>query len=810
MNWFFIKIFARNISRQGMFPLINITGLAVGLMVVLLICAYIFNEYSFDKSFTHHRRIYRANSEFTTPGREEISSFSVGALASAMKEEIPGVEAAVKISVNPLNVTAGNVPFKIEKFCWADEDFFLLFNTPFIYGTPEEIFAQPGKIALSESQSKIFFGDKNPIGEILMVLNKFPLEVRAVYADFPKNSSLHGNQMVAHLMSSPVHGWIHRIGWDEFSSETYCLLAPGVDAAVVEAGIQQLVERNLTNPFYQIRLQPLDKIHLYSKDFSFNGFFIGNLGDIERVQLFSLLATIILLVACINYMNLSTARAQKRSKEIGISKTVGATRKQIIWRLYAETCMLIFLSFGIAFLLASMLLPFFNQILKQDIQPDIFINAKFLLSMLSVYLLTTFIAASYPALYLSGFAPITVIRQAVFTKGSAHAFVRKGLSVVQFSVAAILIVWVIIIQTQMSFVNNKDKGYNASQVVGITLPNTNRSALDALINEYAAQATVSSAAFVAGFPVSGGNGRPLYKTMAELRELQQRIQQGSKDYQANSVQMRVTAASYEAMDLLQFKLIAGRTLPESQPGDNIMNIVLNRKAVEYLETTPEQVIGTELPVWFDQPVYVCGVVEDFHFQSLHEAVTPYGLFSGGEQRFWHILLRVTEGNLSQQMLTYEEIYKKHFPNDVFEAQFPDLIMEKAYEADRQMGFVVIGFSFLAILVACMGVFGLTAFMAEQRTKEIGIRKVLGANVGSIVRLFTDNYLRLLAVSLVIALPIAWWIGSRYLENFAYRISLAWWILALAALIVIVLTLLTVGYQAIKSAMANPVEAIKTE
>ena len=277
-----------------------------------------------------------------------------------------------------------------------------------------------------------------------------------------------------------------------------------------------------------------------------------------------------------------------------------------------------------------------------------------------------------------------------------------------------------------------------------------------------------------------------------------------------NVALFMSKASPEAVDLLQFRLIAGTTLPESKQGDTITNIIINRKAVEYLETTPEEVIGTRLPVQFNQPVYVCGVVEDFHFQTLHKTVTPYGIHNWSGQGFMYLLLKVKEGNLSQQMQTYEEIFKKHFPNDLFEAAFPSFALEEAYKEDRQTGSLVMGFSFLAILVACMGVFGLTAFMAEQRTKEIGIRKVFGASVGSIVRLFTDNYLRLLVLSLLIALPVAWWIGGKYLENFAYRISLSWWMFAAAALIVVVLTLITVGWQAFRAAMANPVKALKSE
>ena len=796
MNWYFIKIFIRSLSRKGMFTWINISGLSVGLAVVLLICSYIFNEFSFDKSFTHHQRIYRVN--LYAPESTQTKTGSPKALAPAAIEELPGMETAVRIFVREENVKVGNIPFKVGKFCWADEDFFHLFNTPILYGAHEGVFSRRGTIAISESQAKVFFGDNDPLGEILLVDGQL-MEVSAVYRDFPANSSFEEYHVIGHYMSAP--SWISQPQWNDTGIETFCLLVPGTDVSVVEAGIQQLAERNTENFSLQIKLQPLSKIHLYSKDFLYNEF-VSNQGDIGRVKIFSLLASIILLVACINYMNLSTARAQKRSKEIGVSKTFGAKRIQIIWRLFAETGMLTFVSFAIAFVLALMALPVFNLISGQNIQPEIFINGEFLLGMALVYLATTSVAASYPVLYLSGFAPVTVIRQAVFTKGSAHSLVRKGLSVVQFSVAVILIGWVLVIQTQMYYANNKDMGYNVQNVIGISLP-WGQSNLDALKNDFLAQASVSEVSFCSGFPFGMGSGRSLFKNLTVMQG------GGGASLRNLPVNIRMSKFAPETIDLLQLKLIAGTTLPK--PNDSIANIIINRKAVEYMETTPEEIIGKRLPSQFgNQPMYVCGVVENFYFPSLFEPVTPWGFHDASNQGFVNLILKVKEGDMSQQIRLYEEIFKKHFPNDLFEAKFPELALAKAYEKVRQTGSIVLSFSILSILIACMGVFGLAAFMAEQRTKEIAIRKVFGASVSSIVRMFTDNYLRQLAVSLVIALPVVWFIGNKYLEDYVDRISISWWIFAAAASIVIVLTLCTVGYQAIKAATENPVKAIKSE
>jgi putative ABC transport system permease protein len=272
----------------------------------------------------------------------------------------------------------------------------------------------------------------------------------------------------------------------------------------------------------------------------------------------------------------------------------------------------------------------------------------------------------------------------------------------------------------------------------------------------------------------------------------------------------MTKIAPETVPLLRLKLIAGTTLPERS--DTVAHVIVNRKAVEYMETTPEEIIGKRLPSQFNktESMYVCGVVEDFHYPSLLEPVTPWGLHDSKNQGFGKLLLKVKEGDMSQQLRLYEEVFKKHYPNDLFEAAFPDLDMEKAYEDARRTGHVVLSFSMLAILIACMGVFGLTAFMAEQRAKEIGIRRIFGASIVSIVRLFTNIYLRLLVLSLLIAVPVILWIGSTYLENFSYRVALSWWMIAAAVLITVALTLLTVGFQAVRAATANPVKTVKSE
>jgi uncharacterized protein YjlB len=336
-----------------MFPLINIAGLTIGLTVVLLICAFIFNEYSFDQSFTHHARTYRVNSYLTTMMAGRTINLTPSPMALAVKEAIPEVEEAVRVFEAQTVVKVDNTPYKVKSFCWADSGFFHIFDMPFVHGSAERALARPGTVAISESQARVMFGGRDPIGEIITAGNNIQLEVSGVYRDLPANVSF-DFQMIGHYLSGPE--WIRTDQWGNLSFETYCMLTPGAKADTVQARMERTVTKAVGEPFFLPRLQPLDRLHLHSKDYMYIP--TDNvLGDVKRVRMFSLLAAIILLVACINYMNLSTARAQKRSKEIGISKTLGAKRRSIITRLYLETGLLTLMAFVLAFALMHLLCP---------------------------------------------------------------------------------------------------------------------------------------------------------------------------------------------------------------------------------------------------------------------------------------------------------------------------------------------------------------------------------------------------------------------------------------------------------------------
>ena len=806
--FYHLKIAIRNLRNNRLFTIVNIVGLAVGLCVVLVICALICDEYSFDKSFKNRSRIYRINSVNIKTNVGTVSGFTPNPFAPAIEEDVPEVEFITRTYFSQAILKLSDIIFKIDKFCWADKDFFRIFDTPFIYGSPETALSEYGSVALSESKAKILFADRNPIGETILIDGINLMTVQAVFKDFPSNSSLADYGVIGQFLSShlPItpkdKNYYH---WGYMGFETFCLLVDGVDSEHAEKQMQQVLEKNTgTDGFFSLQLQSFEKIHLYPV----YGTFIYAPGDINRLKMLSLLAAIILTVACINYMNLSTARAQKRSKEIGINKTLGARRNAIIRRLFAETGMVTLIAFMVAFVFSIFTLPVFNELLGQNISPDIFFNPVFLLGLPAIYLLTVFISASYPALYMSGFAPLSIIRQG-YTKGGRHAIVRKGLSVIQFSVAVTLITYVIIISSQIKYITDRDLGYDANGVIAIPLGVASQHVFTALKNDFASQSSVSAVTLSSAFPLKSGASNIFFKNL----QVRQDMDDGKQPSPDQINKLCISYATPDIVEMLNLKMISGTMYSKDKSEGETTQVVVNRKAVEFLESTPEEIIGRKIYAGGlgGYEAYVTGVVEDFHFRDLRNTIWPYCFQNSLSNRDGvFLLLRVKDGDMSQQLATYETIFKKYFPDDLFEASFPSVSQQISYETDQQTNRMAACFSILAILVACMGVFGLTAFMAEQRTKEIGIRKVLGASVRSLVRLFTDIYLRLLTLSLLIAVPVAWLLGNRYLQDFAYRIDLDWWMFALAASITIILTLFTVCFQAIKSATANPVKSLKAE
>ena len=489
MNLFFLNIMWRSLTKRGVFPIINIAGLSIGLTVVLLISMLIFNELSFDKSFRESRNIYRINSCLTTFMPGETFASTANAVAPVMKEVVPEVLTAIRTIPHSYVARVNEHLIRI-RVIWADSDFFRLFDTPFLHGTPEAVMSRPNAIAISEETVKTLFGTDNPVGETFALDNLHQMEVAAVYKDYPANSSFKNYKMIAPFTHS-YPAWFHEnIQWGGIDFETFCLLATKADTAHVDAQMRKVMaDATEGNSSYYPVLQRLDEIHLHSANY--RGGYTSAKSDIDKVKMLSLLAMIILAVACINYMNLSTARAQQRSREIGVSKTLGAKRHELMTRLLFETGVFTFVSFIAAFVLAWVLLPVFNTLLGEQLQIEMVFQPLFLCAALLIWLATTLFAAMYPAIYLSGFPPLLAIRQSVSTSKSSHAFVRKVLTVGQFAVAVVLITWVLIIQMQIRYIHNKDLGYGIYNLIEIPLGSLpDGLGIEALANDYRAESSV--------------------------------------------------------------------------------------------------------------------------------------------------------------------------------------------------------------------------------------------------------------------------------------------------------------------------------
>jgi putative ABC transport system permease protein len=791
----YFKIAWRSLQTNKLFSILNISGLAIGLAVSILLFLFVVNEFGYDKMYAQRSNIYRVLLHTGISGQQQVKCASPAAVAPALTANIPEVKYAARMLKHGFGATAfviaADKNFAEKKLYWCDQELFSIFNIPFIYGSSTVALTRPNTVVLSKTiAEKYFTNAQNAIGKRIAVDNNMALEVTGVYKDFPDNSTLDCD-MMANFQSS---GFYEDASWGNPSFETYCLLNETAVIASVEKKIQQEIDKNVekADRFYTLSLQPFNKVHLYSADYLSS--YTSRIGNISVVNNLLLLTGLILLIACINYMNLSTARSQKRAKETGINKTLGATRKQMIFRFYTETAVITFIAIVSGLLLAVAIIPLFNNITGKNLSTTALLQSTFLLGILSIWIITTFVSGLYPALYLSRFSPKLAMQQS-FYKGSSSSYVRKGLVILQFTSSVILIIGVLVIYFQLQFIRNKNLGYQPDNVLAISTAGIQKKQdVNTLINEFKTLPNVLSICRVQGFPGKRVSGKTLYKQKGDKEGV---------DIQSNKVENGI-------VDVLQLKLLAGTSLPKDKnEHDSLYEIVLNKTAVDYLGYKPDEAIGKKATI-DNLTSTIVGVVSDFNFTSLHRSVTPYAFTNGTMEPNRYILIRFTTTNLLQTMQRFETNFKNVITYSEFDYIFLDKYLETLYASEKQAADISIVFSILAVFVASLGLFGLAAFTAEQRTKEVGIRKVLGASVLYITSLLTRDFIKLVIVSIIIAMPVGWWVMHKWLQSYAYRIDLSWWLFAAAGIIAILIALMTVSFQAIKAAVANPVKSLKSE
>lgn len=793
----YFKIAWRNLMADRKFSLINIAGLAIGLTITLLLFLFVVHERSFDSMYANKDHIYRVLLHMEGNHGEETWCNVPSALAPALPKDIPGITTATRMLKHNfgkkafVKVNTSNKQLIENNLYWCDDTFFNIFDAEFIQGQPEKALTRPNTVVLSESTAKRYFGIRDPMGQIITIDNEKELEVTGIIKDFPTNSTIDAN-VIASFKSSHFY---RNPTWGNASFETYFLVSGSFRAGTAEREIQEMLERYVQKEdlWYRFSLQPLEKVYLYSTGYSDS--YTSRRGSIREVRNFSFLALLILLIACINYMNLTTARSQKRTKDVGISKTLGASTRNLVFRFYTETALITGIAIILGVILTFVCIPLFNQMTGKQLDVHLIYSGKFVISILVVWAITTFIAGSYPALHLSRFSPKAVMHPPV-SSGSMANMVRKGLVVIQFTASVVLIVCVAIVYQQIRFILQKDLGYNPRNVIAISsVVAVENNTTGALLNTFKKNPEVSQVSMAQGFPGMGVSGRSLYRD----------------ENDQNGLYLQSNHADHTVTEVLELDLLAGQPLPRTkQKGDSIVDIILNKKAVDYLGYTPEEAIGKKIFAQLGANSYIRGVVSDFNFSSLRSPIGAYAFHNMPVEPKSYLLVRFNSTDLFETLKDFETRFKKIVPDSAFDYTFLDKNAEQLYAAEKRTARIGSVFSGLAIFVACLGLFGLAAFTAEQRNKEIGIRKVLGASVFGITGLLSKDFLKLVCFALVIAFPLAYWLMDNWLQGFAYRTEISWVTFLVTGISALAIALVTVSFQSVRAAMLNPVKTLKTE
>jgi putative ABC transport system permease protein len=780
----------RNLWRHKAFSLINIIGLSVGLCAGILLLLWVQDELSFDKFHSNAANIYRLSGSMNTDGEAQIWNMAPAPIMVFGLKEVPEITSACRIKQK-----WGEALYEYEgkslmqgKAAYVDASFFDVFSFPLVKGNPEQPFSAIRSMVITETTAQKFFGKENPVGKIIQVDNKHNYEVSGVIRDMPGNSSLQYQVLLPMDIVKEEFGgngeWkTIDEDWGNYDYEIFFSLHKTASAeAVAEKliGIHRKAQPIEFTAKLKYLLQPLPKIHLYKAD--------GSDGGIQTVRILGLVAGIIILIACINYVNLATARVTKRAKEVSMRKIVGAGREQIFGQFMGESALVLGLSLVLALILIGLLVPLYNdisgkQLVFNPLEPQILI-------VLSLTMLVTLVLAGcYPAVLLSSFKPLHLIRSTAYSSGGGNSAFRKVLVVVQFVLSIILIISTLLIGSQLDYIRQKNLGYNKENVLTFGMREIN--------NHYdAVKAGLLKQPGVLGVTAIGGN---VLNHWSSTSDTDWEGKAPDRIFDIN--QMSVERNFLEVMNL---PLVAGSGFTGT-PADST-NFILNETAIRQM--------GIDDPVgkrfkFHELNGIIVGVVKDFHFKNLSEKIEPLILFHwpGWREKMY---VKTTAQDAPKAIAAARKIWNQYNPGYPFAYSFMDEEFDQMYRTDRIVGKLFNLFAAIAIIISCLGLFGLAAFTAEQRTKEIGIRKVMGASVQNIVLLLSKDFVRLVLLAFVIAVPVAWYTMNRWLENFAYSIDISPWAFVVAGLLALLIAFLTVSYQSIKAALANPVKSLRNE
>jgi putative ABC transport system permease protein len=789
----YLTIAWRNIVRNKAFSFINIFGLGLGIACSLLIFLWIHDERSVDAFHENEPNIYNVYERIISGGNVNASRGTQGLLATELKRKIPEIKYASGYYEDEMETLFAVGDKKFSRMgTYADSDFFKMFSYPLLQGTASSALAAPDDIAISRSMANSIFGSPQAaMGKPIEFNNFHFFKVSAVFEDAPTNTSQHFEFVINWQYLLKAVGWL--ADWGNRDPHTYIQLQPGANAARVEAKMKDFVNGYLNatdrrTVRIELGLQPLNEVYLKSifKQGEPDG------GRIEYVRLFTIVALFILIIACVNFMNLATARSVKRAKEVGIRKTTGAVRGKLIMQFIGEAMLLTFMAVIIALILVLCVLPYFNQLTSKNLVLP-FTASGFWLGIAGLLLATGFIAGSYPAFFLSSLNPVTVLKGALKFSPNAILF-RKGLVVFQFVLSIVLITGTLVISNQLRYIQTKDLGFDRENLAYIHFPYP-----EGLASGF--KVFKQELSNMPGIKMVDYSGQP----PSHINYYTDNLNWPGKNPNTRVV-FNANGVGYDYFKLMGIQFAEGRPFSSNFTTDTT-GLIINETAVKMMGfKTP---LNQQITLDGHQRT-ILGVVKDFHFKSLHEPITPLIMMLNPVPQSGYVFVKTEAGKTKQGVASMEHVFTQMEPKFPFIFSFADEEYQKLYNAEMMVGKLSDSFSFLAIFISCLGLFGLTMFTVEQRRKEIGVRKIIGASEIDIVTMLSKDIVMLVIISAVIATPIAWLAMNNWLQNFAYRISLNWWIFLMAGLIAILVALATVCYQAIKAATANPVRSLRTE
>ncbi len=791
----YLKIALRNLRKNRLFSALNIVGMGIAMAAVALMGLYIAHELSYDRFHTKASRIVRVVHYASWPGGNLQLAPTSAPYAGALKSDYPEVEKTVRvypegggiITYNDKKIEANDISF-------ADNTLFDVFTFPFLYGNSTTALTRPESIVLTKSLAEKLFGDASKaVGQPIEFSNHFVNTVTGVMADVPANSHL----QFSALRSLPTN---YTNGWQNFELYTYLLLTEGSDYKTLEAKLPgfytKYLKKELGELTYRMELQPLTSIHLHSHlDYE-----ASPNGNNRTVGVFALIATLLLLIAGVNYVNLYTARAVTRTREVGVRKAIGSRRSQLVGQFMTESILMAGLAGVVGVLLANSLLPWFNELADRSLVLTQYGPLTTWIIVVTFVALLGVGSGLYPALLLSGFRPVMALRGQVGSQ-VGKARLRQSLVVFQFVAAVALIACSAIIYRQMSYMHQKNLGFNKDQVLTFHLESDEaRRQVQALKNELRKSPLIEDVS-AASNPIGNNN----IGTNGMFFE-----QNGVMPTSTQVVQKFSVDSDY--LNTLEIKLVKGRNFSESFPSDALGAVLVNEALVKKMGW--QEPIGKRVKYYLGQDktaeARVVGVVADFHTYSLQHKIEPLVLQMPAPAEKDNLYVRIQPEKTSQALAYISQVYRTFDPSESPTFHFLDQNFSQQYKAEQKQGQVLLSFTIMAVLIACFGLFGLVAFAAEARTQEIGVRKVLGASVGSVVILLSKDFLKLVGIAVVIALPVAWYLAGQWLQNFAYHVDIEWWIFAGAGLLAVGIALLTVSFQSVKAALMNPVKSLRSE